>query len=140
MNTDHQTQQAKLLTASLASTQTLTRATPWLLVGAIVVALNLRPMSAFDVVMFLLVQAFGLLQLWLGWRLDLDRHLFKVLGEEPDSAQALDHLIGLIKTKPTETRDFESRQEGTLNLLRRWLGVTLLFWTIYMGLMGMLLF
>ncbi len=140
MNTDHQTQQAKLLAATLASTQTLTRATPWLLVGAVVVVLNLRPMPAFTVVMFLLVQALGLLQLWLGWRLDLDRHLFKVLGEEPDAAQALDHLIGLIKTKPTQTRNFESRQEGTLNLLRRWLGVTLLFWTIYMGLMGMLLF
>lgn len=140
MNTDFQTQQAKLLTATLASTQTLTRATPWLLVGAVVVVLNLRPMPAFTVVMFLLVQALGLLQLWLGWRLDLDRHLFKVLGEEPDAAQALDHLIGLIKTKPTQSRNFESRQEGTLNLLRRWLGVTLLFWTIYMGLMGMLLF
>lgn len=136
MNTDHQTQQAKLLTATLASTQTLTRTTPWLLVSAIALTLYQRPLPIFAVVMFLLLQALVLLQLWLGWRLDLDKRLFKELAEDPCVVQPLDELLGLIKGQPVVERNFASRVEGTLGLLRRWLGVTLLFWAGYLGWAG----
>lgn len=131
MNTEPQ--QAKLLAATLASTHTLTRATPWLLVGVIALTLFQRPLPTFALVIFLLLQTLGLLQLWLGWRLNLDRRLFKELANDPSAAPSLDYLLGLIKAKPAVERSFTGRVEGTIGLLRRWLGVTMLFWGGYLG-------
>lgn len=134
MNTE--TQQAKLLAATLTSTHTLTRVTPWLLVGAIALTLYQRPLPTFALGIFLLLQTLGLLQLWLGWRLDLDKRLFTELANDLSAAPSLDYLLGLIKAKPAVERSFTSRVEGTIGLLRRWLGVTLLFWGGYLGWMG----
>lgn len=83
----------------------------------------------------LIALPFGLYQLWLNWRLQLDAALFARLEQGTLDLATLDDGLQRLFGRNPPPRTLEQRQQATRALMRRYLAATGGYWLVVAGLL-----